>query len=123
MNTFLDKKCPVRRDKKRKARVAKLHKSQETVSKTKVTRHIPAKIRDEVYVRDGGQCTFDGDGVRCDSKHDLEVHHEIPFSVCKSHEVDNLRLLCQRHNKFEAERVFGAEYVQGCIDLKKGIPN
>ena len=57
IDVFLEKKCPVRRDKRRKARASKIDKSKPTVSKPKIeiSRNIPAAIRDEVYVRDGGK--------------------------------------------------------------------
>ncbi|MEZ4753947.1 MAG: HNH endonuclease [Bdellovibrionota bacterium] len=94
IDTFLDKKCPVRRDKRRKARMSQV-KNTQAKAQPKVSRNIPAKIRDEVFIRDKGQCTFESpDGTGCCTGHDLEIDHIIPFSVCKSHEVDNLRLLC-----------------------------
>ncbi|MEZ4753178.1 MAG: hypothetical protein R3A13_02580 [Bdellovibrionota bacterium] len=47
MDTLLDKKCPERRDKRRKARVIK---PKQAKAQPKVSRHIPAKIRDEVFI-------------------------------------------------------------------------
>ena len=124
IDVFLEKKCPVRRDKRRKARASKIDKSKPTVSKPKIeiSRNIPAAIRDEVYVRDGGKCTYEApDGTRCCSEHDLEIEHMLPFAVCKSHEIENLRLLCQKHNRLMANRAFGAEFVQSRIEWKKGL--
>ncbi|MEZ4754882.1 MAG: hypothetical protein R3A13_11360 [Bdellovibrionota bacterium] len=83
IDTFLDKKCPVRRDKRRKARLAQV-KNTQAEAQPKASRHIPAQIRDEVFIRDKGQCTFESpDGTRCCTEHDLEIDHIIPFSVCK----------------------------------------
>ncbi|MEZ4755123.1 MAG: HNH endonuclease signature motif containing protein [Bdellovibrionota bacterium] len=124
MDTLLDKKCPERRDKRRKAKVAKTKKPVVTVSKPdeKPSRHIPSKIRDEIYLRDKGQCTFESpDGTRCCTEHDLEIDHIIPFSVCKSHEVDNLRLLCRKHNMLMAEQAYGAGFIRHRIDWKKSL--
>lgn len=71
-------------------------------------RAIPRRIRDEVYVRDGGRCTFRGpDGRRCGSRHDLQIDHIIPRALGGDSSPENLRLLCGRHNRLEAERVFG----------------
>ena len=123
IDIFLEKKCPLRRDKRRKVRAAKLKKEpQVLVSKTKSSRHVPAAIRDKVYIRDKGQCTYESpDGTRCCSKHDLEVDHVIPFSVCQSHEPENLRLLCRKHNMLMAEQAFGADYIQHQIEWQKGL--
>ena len=126
IDVFLEKKCPVRKHKRRKARAVKAKKPKVTASKTekKPTRNIPDAIRDEVYVRDGGKCTYEApDGTQCCSKHDLEIHHEVPFAVCKSHEIENLRLLCQKHNRLMADRAFGAEFVQSRIEWKKALSN
>ncbi|MEZ4755109.1 MAG: HNH endonuclease signature motif containing protein [Bdellovibrionota bacterium] len=121
MDTLLDKRCPVRRDKRRKAKIIKLKKPVATVSKPEkeTTRNIPAKIRDEVYVRDNGQCTYESNGTVCGSSHDLEVDHVVPFGVSKSHEIDNLRLLCREHNMLMAKKAYGAEYVESAIEWKK----
>ena len=123
IDVFLDKKCPVRKDKRRRAKAAKVKKPAALPSKPKeTTRNIPTAIRDEVYIRDGGKCTYKApDGTRCCSEHDLEVHHEVPFAVCKSHELENLRLLCRQHNSLLANRDFGAEFVQGRIEWKKSL--
>ena len=41
---------------------------------------------------------------RCESKWDLEIHHdETPFAMGGGHNISNLRLLCAAHNKLEAE--------------------
>ncbi|MEZ4754831.1 MAG: HNH endonuclease [Bdellovibrionota bacterium] len=111
----------MRRDKRRKARVAQV-KNTQAKAEPKVSRHIPAQIRDEVFIRDKGQCTFESpDGTRCCTGHDLEIDHIIPFSVCKAHEVDNLRLLCRKHNMLMAEQAYGAGFIRHRIDWKKGL--
>ena len=77
------------------------------------SRHIPQAIRDEVFVRDGGRCTFIGpDGKRCDSTWDLEVDHIEPFAKGGDNTSENLRLLCARHNILEAERAYGAGHMK-----------
>jgi 5-methylcytosine-specific restriction endonuclease McrA len=77
------------------------------------TRHIPQSIRDKVFVRDGGRCTFVGDdGKRCDSDWNLQIDHIIPFAKGGANSPDNLRLLCARHNISEAEREYGAEFMK-----------
>ncbi len=77
------------------------------------SRYIPQAVRDEVYARDGGRCTFVGKkGKRCNCTHDLEFDHIVPFATGGDNSPDNLRLLCRRHNKLEAERAYGREFMQ-----------
>jgi 5-methylcytosine-specific restriction endonuclease McrA len=109
--SWLEKNDPVQRSARREKRTTKAktrnHDSGEA------SRHISPETRDAVYNRDGGQCTFVGsDGKRCQSKWDLEIHHdEIPFARGGSHSLANLRLLCSVHNKLEAERVYGQNHM------------
>lgn len=71
------------------------------------SRHIPAALRDAVFQRDGGQCTYVGPGgTRCTARMHLQVDHIRPFCLGGMHELDNLRLLCGKHNRLEAaERI------------------
>ena len=72
------------------------------------SRHIPEDVRDAVWIRDGGQCSFHGpDGTRCHSKHGLQIDHEIPYAAGGTNDISNLRLLCVAHNRRAAERAFG----------------
>jgi len=79
----------------------------------KKSRIIPRSVRDEIFARDGGRCTFVGsDGVRCNSKRNLQIDHIVPYSKGGDNSAANLRLLCARHNRFEAERVYGREFME-----------
>jgi 5-methylcytosine-specific restriction endonuclease McrA len=72
------------------------------------TRRIPAATTDAVFARDKGRCTFIGsNGERCASTYHLQIDHVIPFARGGTNAPGNLRLLCERHNKKEAERVLG----------------
>jgi hypothetical protein len=76
-------------------------------------RSIPAKVRDEVFLRDGGRCTFKGsDGRRCNSQWDLQIDHIVPFALGGDSSPGNLRLLCGKHNRMEAGRVFGSDHME-----------
>jgi len=78
------------------------------------SRHIPAGIRDAVFARDEGQCTYVGpDGVRCTSAQHLQIDHIVPFSHGGKHTVENLRLLCAGHNRLEANRLLGEQPLLG----------
>jgi len=76
-------------------------------------RHIPAEIRRTVWERDGGQCTFVGaNGTRCDGRRFLEFDHIEPVARGGEGTVENIRLRCRTHNQYEAERAFGAGFME-----------
>ena len=75
-------------------------------------RYIPRSVREEVYSRDHGQCTFSScDGVRCTERQHLQFDHIVPFACGGLTEASNLRLLCPAHNRLMAERFFGKEKI------------
>ncbi len=77
------------------------------------SRFIPRAVRDEVFTRDGGQCTFvSPNGTRCESRCNLEIDHIVPYSRGGGNKAGNLRLLCPEHNRLEAEREYGKEFMQ-----------
>jgi hypothetical protein len=81
-------------------------------TKQESSRRIPAGTRDAVFARDKGRCTYIGsNGKRCAAVHNLQIDHVIPYARGGGNALDNLRLLCERHNKHEAERVLGANMV------------
>jgi 5-methylcytosine-specific restriction endonuclease McrA len=76
-------------------------------------RHVSAQVKNAVWKRDGGQCTFVSDGgQRCGSRRLLELDHIEPVALGGRATVENMRLRCWAHNQLEAERVFGAEFMQ-----------
>jgi len=80
---------------------------------TRDTRHVPAHVKREVEARDGRQCTFVSDsGVRCTEVRDLEFDHREAFARGGGSTAENIRLLCQAHNQLEAERTFGAGFME-----------
>jgi 5-methylcytosine-specific restriction endonuclease McrA len=73
------------------------------------SRHIPDEVRDAVFVRDHGTCTFTAaDGTRCESTRGVQVDHIRPFAAGGAHDASNLRLLCAAHNRRAAEKAFGS---------------
>ena len=77
------------------------------------SRHIPAATRDAIFARDKGRCTYIGrTGKRCDATHNLQIDHVVPYARCGANTVDNLRVLCAKHNKLEAERVYGVNAIR-----------
>jgi len=76
-------------------------------------RTIPAHVRRAVRERDGGTCTFVSEkGRRCGSRRFLEFDHIEPVAHGGKPAVENLRLRCRGHNQYEAEKAFGAEFME-----------
>jgi 5-methylcytosine-specific restriction endonuclease McrA len=75
-------------------------------------RHVPAHVREAVWERDGGRCTFvSGAGRRCEARERLEYDHVVPVAKGGEATVEGVRLLCRAHNQYEAERTYGAGFM------------
>jgi hypothetical protein len=80
---------------------------------TKDPRYIPADKKRAVRKRDGDRCTYlSADGHRCEERKFLEYDHEVPLARGGQTTVANLRLRCRAHNQLEAERTFGAGFME-----------
>jgi 5-methylcytosine-specific restriction endonuclease McrA len=76
-------------------------------------RSIPAHVKRAVRERDQGRCTFvSDDGHRCGERTRLEYDHVEPVARGGRATVENLRLRCRSHNQLEAERTFGAGFME-----------
>lgn len=71
------------------------------------SRHIPLRVRREVWKRDGGQCAFVGSHGRCGERGFLEFHHVEAYAIGGLAIAENLQLRCRAHNQHEAEIFFG----------------
>ncbi len=75
-------------------------------------RSFPTAIRRAVWERDEGRCTFvSADGHRCGERQFLQFDHAEPVARGGSATVDTIRLRCHAHNQYEAERAFGAAFM------------
>jgi 5-methylcytosine-specific restriction endonuclease McrA len=75
-------------------------------------RYVPSHVRRAVWNRDGGQCTFVSEaGHRCTARRLLEFDHVVPVAHGGQATVDGMRVRCRAHNQFEAERAFGATFM------------
>src|SRR5574341_2299978 len=76
------------------------------------SRHIPAAVMREVWVRDGGRCQWplDGGGI-CGSTRRLQFDHIQPVALGGKSTVENGRLLCALHNNLAARQIFGDEWM------------
>jgi 5-methylcytosine-specific restriction endonuclease McrA len=115
---WLERHDPVkrgeRREKRKKSGNTNTPKKSKVTSQKEHSRYINPATRDAVYNRDRARCTYVGsNGKRCESKWDLEIHHdETPFAMGGDNSINNLRLLCATHNKLEAERVYGRRHME-----------
>ncbi len=83
----------------------------------KDSRHIPQALRDRVFLRDRGRCAYiSPGGKRCGSRHNLQIDHIVPFALGGTTSIDNLQLLCQKHNLMKAEREFGKRFVKNKLN-------
>ncbi len=72
------------------------------------SRHISARVKRAVWLRDGGQCAFVArGGRRCSGRAFLEFHHLRPFAVGGEATIDNIELRCRAHNAYEAGLFYG----------------
>lgn len=129
----LEKNDPLRRRSRNDGNVRKERPATEdkaSVQEKTPSRHIPDRIRREVWKRDGTQCTFVSPvtGLRCQEKHFLEIDHITPFARGGSTvEPANLRLLCRTHNQWQARKEFGDEFMadkmrRGSKACVRGLP-
>ena len=71
----------------------------QNISDEKRSRHIPQKVRDKVWNRDGGKC------VQCGSNEDLEYDHIIPHSKGGANTYRNIQLLCESCNRKKSAKI------------------
>lgn len=91
----------------RKARHAATCRPRDSRRATKISRHVPASVKREVWQRDGGQCAFVGTRGRCTERGFLEYHHRVPHAAGGPTTAGNLELRCRAHNQHEANLFFG----------------
>ena len=124
LGEYVEKHSPERRAGKRaeKQESRRLERTKKLVKKTDAkplsslsvrTRHIPQRIQDLVWTRDGHRCSFvTADGTRCPATTNLELDHIKPYGIGGNHEAENLRVLCHAHNTYRAEYTYGKELMQ-----------
>jgi len=78
------------------------------------SRHIPAAVKREVWMRDQARCAFVGPAGRCTERGFLELHHVHPYADGGSSVVAaNIELRCRAHNAYEASLYFGMDDATG----------
>ena len=106
---YMKRNDPERKHNRRKKRVAKKTPEAKPAPTITHSRHIPARVKNQVWTRDKGRCTFRApNGEKCGSTYNLQFdHYPVPFARGGPNTPDNLRLLCARHNRHTAEQGFG----------------
>jgi hypothetical protein len=70
--------------------------------------HIRARVRREVWRRDGGRCQWKlANGEICGCTRHLQLDHVKPLALGGTSTVDNVRILCRSHNLEAARLVLG----------------
>ena len=79
------------------------HNEKRTIENEHSAHHrwpIAASVKHQVWLRDGGRCTWlSEDGRRCTARHYLQYDHIKMVCQGGSNEADNLRLRCAAHNR------------------------
>ena len=75
------------------------------------TRHVPARVKRAVWLRDAGRCGFVGEeNRRCPESGFLEFHHVRPYGAGGEATVENIELRCRAHNAYESEWFYGRRF-------------
>jgi hypothetical protein len=84
------------------------------------SRYVSSEKRERLLERAGHQCQYTAkDGTRCTARTGLEIEHELPFAIYRSHEERYLKVLCRRHNLLQAERVYGKQFIRAKIEARR----
>lgn len=94
--------------------------SKKPAASGRRSRVIPQGIRDRVWLRDKGRCSFkSSDGKRCAERDFLEFDHIVPVARGgASDDASNIRLLCRTHNQLLARHEFGVDAVRSGIQRR-----
>ena len=97
-----------------KRKFAATQKPRQSAPRTSSNpRHIPAHVKRAVWKRDGGRCTFVSEsGRRCPARTRLEFDHLDEVARRGQASVGGIRLRCQAHNQYGAERTFGVGFMR-----------
>ncbi|MBI3018718.1 MAG: HNH endonuclease [Deltaproteobacteria bacterium] len=77
------------------------------LSDTIRSRYVPEKIKQVIWKRDQGQCSYtSSEGKKCGERNFLELDHVHPWGLGGNSTLENLRLLCRTHNQWRSEKTF-----------------
>jgi len=108
----------------RKGIVAKPRPRKQGVgpkTKSSSPRYVPAEVRREVWIRDGGRCQWPAaGGAICGSTRRLELDHVVPVARGGTSTVEGLRILCDVHNAMAAREAFGDAWMDAFTRKARG---
>jgi len=82
-------------------------------------RFISQFTKRKVFQRSGGNCEFvSNNGKRCQSKHQLEWDHIIPWSQGGGKDERSLRVYCRTHNQYRTKETHGFWYQKPDLKFK-----
>jgi 5-methylcytosine-specific restriction protein A len=107
------KKKLERRTKREKSKERQESSPAENYSSSKKrSRYIQDRVREQILERASYRCEYIGsEGCRCTQRKGLEIDHRVPYARGGSNNESNLRVLCKRHNGFQAVRDFGEDFI------------
>jgi len=93
--------------------LSNLKKARKSSARTD-TRYIPKGVKQQVWTKYNGKCAFVGsNNKRCNSDYNLQFdHYPIPYAKGGPSTAVNLRLLCSKHNRHTAEKVYGKQVIK-----------
>jgi 5-methylcytosine-specific restriction endonuclease McrA len=99
VKTTKEKYSPVEKAKRSEKRISMRSKVTQESSLGRTP--IPSSVKHEVVKREAYQCNFKSpEGVRCQTKRWLNLHHQQEVSKGGKNTSDNLTFLCTSHHKF-----------------------
>ena len=113
LDALLEQRAPERRLARKLARraatAARSHRTSNKGPTRSRRRTIPVAVKEAAWTAAQGQCSFvSPEGLRCSSRHCLQFDHVQPFALGGLSTVENIRILCGRHNRQAATKTFGA---------------
>ena len=86
------------------------------------SRFIAVRLKREVWKKSEGSCVFMSPltGIRCGSRHGLQVDHIVPWAMGGETSARNLRLLCANHNRLAAIEAYGERKMLPFLDQSEG---
>jgi len=83
----------------------------------KNSRYIPRKVKEIVYKRANGECE------NCNSTHNLEYEHIIPFAMGGTNDLSNIKIFCKSCNQRKAIKDFGLEKMDQYLNPRQPHPS
>jgi hypothetical protein len=85
----------------------------------KIYRSVPAHIRLKILKRDRYTCQLCNSSPSKNNNIELEIDHINPYSICPSHDINNLQTLCK--NVTETKEINMVELTNEYVDMEFSI--